>query len=661
MKMFLMPQLLRDDVAPEQRRQLLMTIGASAKEKFDRGYPGIKKWFTDYDALYLLSMCIVYFVSSPEGVDTEAYGQMDFPHHFLEILQAFALMEDRAVTARPLLDEAIRLKEELREIGEAMKLQSFFYIREGMTDEEMERQRLIGTMRAQTTAIRNWAYHHQMFRMTSELMGKIQPEFENRFGLDPQKLVVMLVGLTETMQRKFDAHTEKVLKFYRKTDVARMVASYHEAFPDTVRMDEKQFEELFESAGREVSRLRTLLVCHSDLRLADIFTVTLEELVQLYKDPGCENQLASLLDSWSYSFGDLKERNAEYFVLDNPCLRRPFIKISDGSYFTGVFGVLPHIMLPLIESIVVGDASIKTKYERVRAKYLEDQTEALFRNSFPNAKISRGNKWTDPKSGTMYENDLAVILDTFMIIVECKSGSIDPPTKRGAPDSLKELVDKLIVEPAQQAGRFIDFLRTNKDQYTFRPENSPTDTFTNAGVRYYIPCGVTFENMGMIGTNIKLPIGAGFVKRDWKTLASSISLADLECVFELLPLESEKIHYLARRREFERHVEYHADEIDLLGFYLDNGFNIGQAEYDGKMALMMPLKSKELDPYFVGTAEGRNIQKPTLQMTEWWKSLLTYLAQKRPDRWLETSYVLLNTIKEDQEKCQKEFEKWKIK
>jgi len=163
----------------------------------------------------------------------------------------------------------------------------------------------------------------------------------------------------------------------------------------------------------------------------------------------------------------------------------------------------------------------------------------------------------------------------------------------------------------------------------------------------------------MISSNLKKLIRAKVVNKTLEELAPSISITDLECVFELLPLEAEKIHYLARRREFEAHLEYEGDELDLLGFYLDNGFNIGDHEYSKELAINMGLKSKELDPYFVGSNEGLSIKRPELAMSKWWRDLISVISSKKKPGWIETCYVLLNTTKEDQEKFELEFKKLK--
>jgi len=112
-------------------------------------------------------------------------------------------------------------------------------------------------------------------------------------------------------------------------------------------------------------------------------------------------------------------------------------------------------------------------------------------------------------------------------------------------------------------------------------------------------------------------------------------------------LRSEKIHYLSRRRELEIHFDFHGDELDLLGFYLENGFNIGKAEYDKSSLFDLTLSSKALDPYVVGTARGRTIKKPTLRKTKYWNDILRQL-DAHATRWLPASYILLNLPKEDQ-------------
>ena len=159
----------------------------------------------------------------------------------------------------------------------------------------------------------------------------------------------------------------------------------------------------------------------------------------------------------------------------------------------------------------------------------------------------------------------------------------------------------------------------------------------------------------MIGSNLKKLIEAQVVEKALEELAPSMNFTDLEVVFELLESEAEHIHYLARRREFEAHMDYEGDELDLLGIYLDTGFNIGITEYARDSVFNIGLKSKELDPYVIGTAEGVTVERPRLKMTPWWRDLLEQVQARKPDGWMETCFVLLNSSEEDQEKFEKAF------
>ena len=134
-----------------------------------------------------------------------------------------------------------------------------------------------------------------------------------------------------------------------------------------------------------------------------------------------------------------------------------------------------------------------------------------------------------------------------------------------------------------------------------------------------------------------------------------MALTDLEIVFELLPGIHEKLHYLERRADFEANVDYAADEIDLLTFYLQTGFNIGEVEYDRQNSLHLYGMSKQLDNYFLRTATGRTVSKPRMNITRKWKEILTAMEQRQFRGWTEVGVCLLNVSFEDQQLFERRF------
>jgi len=112
-------------------------------------------------------------------------------------------------------------------------------------------------------------------------------------------------------------------------------------------------------------------------------------------------------------------------------------------------------------------------------------------------------------------------------------------------------------------------------------------------------------------------------------------------IFEILDCAAQRIHYLARRAEIQLTMKYWGDEIDLLAFYVESGFNVGDWETSGDFVNLC-MKSKELDPYYVGRADGVSVRKPRLRLTDWWRRVLERLEEVRMPCWTEIAYVLLS-------------------
>jgi hypothetical protein len=124
---------------------------------------------------------------------------------------------------------------------------------------------------------------------------------------------------------------------------------------------------------------------------------------------------------------------------------------------------------------------------------------------------------------------------------------------------------------------------------------------------------------------------------------------------DLLDSQAQRIHYLARRVEIAQTAHYLADELDLLAFYLETGFNIGDWEKTGY--LNIGLKSKELDPYYVGLSDGVAVRKPRLRMTDWWRGIVNRVEAARTDCWTEVAFALLSVAYGDQIKLDQQVRK----
>ena len=467
MEMFDFPDLVPPDMPVEERIAIVRSIGTNAKKDFEEKYPKLSKWFEEYDPLYILSYCSVYFCSHPEGIDPEATGEVKFHPFFLEILQAFSLINKRTFGVKPLLGDAEKLYEEMREIGDLMSIRLLDIPASLSSEEDINAYGLRTDMMSHTTAVRNWAYIHQIKRITNDLATQIDSDFKDIYGVSAVALMNIFFHLSNERDDLLNEHLLKVSDFYkhREDDYKIMIQAYNDAFPENITLEGDSVEEIWKLSGKNKENLFGMLFCHSDLKLSNIFSFAFKHVESILPKTEDKKSFRDMIDKLSYQFGNLKAQNKEHIILDNPVSHKPFIKVDKDSYFSAIWGSLPHYTLDILENLVWENDSLRSKYTNLKAKYLEDQTEILFRTYFPNAEIKRGSLWKDPETGREYENDLIVLIDSFAIVVEEKSGGISDPAKRGAPDRLFETLKRLMEEPSEQALRFVKFLENNKKAY----------------------------------------------------------------------------------------------------------------------------------------------------------------------------------------------------
>ena len=166
---------------------------------------------------------------------------------------------------------------------------------------------------------------------------------------------------------------------------------------------------------------------------------------------------------------------------------------------------------------------------------------------------------------------------------------------------------------------------------------------------------ITLEDLGVLSSRWPDLRQAGFINQEIE-MAPTISLTGLEIVFEVLESTSEKLHYLVRRAQFEVNGHYLGDELDLLAFYIDTGFNIGESEFNGRPLILWGM-SQLLDPYFTRQWSGENASKPRRRLTRWWTDILRRIDERQVPRWTELGYILLNVAYDDQLSFEKGFKR----
>ena len=390
MKLFQVPQLFQDPLSPEDQMSFLNALGEHSEQHFQEAYFRLKDWFEQYDALYLLSFCCLYFLSGPEGTDPEVKGSLDFYPFNLEVLQAFALTLERHTGRQPLGEQSQKLKQDMVDLDNDIKYRELLHWNSDSAY-DINQKAFLQSVRTQTTAVRNWAYPPHMRYVTRGLAESIRQNFTEHYNIDPVDLVNALFRLAHLTEERLNNHINWVRTFYHEGNHRTVAEAFRKPLAP---QDDFDPDSILEATGRNLDHFKALLVQWADFRLPDVFTFSIEDILQAYGAEVDPKDLQQIFDRLSIHFGELADSNREYFILDNPVWKKPFIKVDANHYFSSIIAFMPHYALGLMEGLVFDDPNLATQYRNRKARYLEEQLEKLFQESFPAGKTFRGSLGT---------------------------------------------------------------------------------------------------------------------------------------------------------------------------------------------------------------------------------------------------------------------------
>ena len=125
-------------------------------------------------------------------------------------------------------------------------------------------------------------------------------------------------------------------------------------------------------------------------------------------------------------------------------------------------------------------------------------------------------------------------------------------------------------------------------------------------------------------------------------------------MFQILETRAERIHYLQRRQAVQTTIDYVGDEMDLLGLYLANGFDVGSIE-GGEVHLAITGMSAPIDKFFQARATGIARARPRRKLTKWWRDICIQFERREFEGWTEASTILLDVGYDDQRKLERKF------
>lgn len=421
-------------------------------------------------------------------------------------------------------------------------------------------------MISHTQYVRNWGTFNQVKRISSELYGQYDNELSESYGFTISQTNKFFNYLISSVEK--DA-TEKLLAFRRiknSSTIEEMAYIYHE-FIKVEKSETDSFFKFLEKhniTDKEYIFMELIYPHYSDVILPSHYIFNYKEVANTLNIQ--VDVIVSILNTFSYQPKEDENINIEHIFLNNPVWTKPIIILDEESFFCPnpmlYFSFILKIFDELIDNI-----NTKKLSER-KAEYLEAKIEQIVKNRLPHAKIYKSFKWDK------YENDLVVFIDTYILIIEAKSGKITDSALRGSPDRLKKKVKELLISPSVQSQRLKDKIEyliknpTKKD-----PLRDKIPMVLNEYCKV-LRVSVTFEYFAFLQSGIMLLDETGWIPNNFVP-CPTMNIAAFETVFDIFDNSIELINYLEMREELELNVKYQGDELDLIAYYLDTHLVLG--------------------------------------------------------------------------------------
>ncbi|RJR35118.1 MAG: hypothetical protein C4576_25515 [Desulfobacteraceae bacterium] len=638
-------------VPPDKLAEGLKEAGQNFAKEFEKLFDNLQKQVNSFQPLHLLSVLSVYglFAGMTEkGKTKEKDSSLLQPH--VEIVQALALRNPLDLLAKdPARPEQMQeIWDLLEPLSQAFDFKRLVQVKESNNEEQRSLLYLQERLRAHTQMVRNWGYYKRVIRICRKLFSPLDSLYERQIGIGATSIIGIFEHLVDNSERCVNQHYQRLKSVRRCKSIEEAVRGYYKVFPALDGTPEELIA-FFQKNNFSAESVFSVILSHSELRLQDFFTFSAEEMS---KEKGLSlNGLSRALSSLSFAFGDLNSSNLEHLFLGNPVWLKPLIRIDEDTYFCSIPQMFFSFAFPILSGLIEGNGRALDEYYRRRSSFLEAEAFNIIHNGFRSREYVRKFKWHEGKAE--YETDLLYKVDSYLIIVEAKSGAISLPALRGAPERMRRHIKELFIDPASQSRRFEEKLLRIKSEGKDSDPILSDLPFDIAKIHKILRLSITLDDFATIQSNVRSLSSTGWLPDDFVP-APTILISDLEIIFEILDSTPEKLHYLIRRSEHERDLEYLGDELDLLGLYLETGFNLGGIEYSGNKMVLVKM-SKPIDEYYIALDQGIRRKKPKLKSTKWWKDIFSHLERRDVQRWSEISVMLLNIPFDDQVQAKIKF------
>ncbi len=612
----------------------VLSKARECEDKFPELVESLVGHFRDFGPPQIIAILANYGLQrmvTDAGVSEQSI--IGIQQHHVELLQALMLTLSLDEWGRnPVTPDIIQhVINEIIELADAFQIMRLSTLEQERDEQQHAILTLQERLRANTQCVRNWGYRTQMFDVSTELYSPLDSGLHGYYGFSATDLIEVVAAILSIVEERASNRWVKIKRVFRSRNVRKLVESYFAEFIG-VESDPEEFL-LALPKDVDLDKVRFSLLSFADTELVRLFLFDFDSIAQA---SGRSSEVVRrVLENISMRPGDLAEDRVDEFFLDNPIWTKPGIIFNTKCLFT-----MPQVTLSHMHSLMrrlAEQAGLNDKLHKQRAGFLENKIRETIQRIFPTEDFTLNAKWN--YRGTRYETDLVGQVDRVALIVEAKSGALTVQGLRGAPGRVKRHVHDLVVEPAEQSARLEQLIRQAKSG-----ETAAVDTISSLGlepdkVDTVIRISVTLDDFSMMAIAERELKAAGWVPPALR-LAPTLNITDLVCVAEILSEPVYFLHYFAERERNQKKIELIGDEMDLLGLYLETGFNYDESKLESSPLITTGL-SQRVDHFFNSADAGVEVKKPRPKIHRTLEKIVLQIQSRHREGWTSKALDLL--------------------
>ena len=502
--------------------------------------------------------------------------------------------------------------------------------------------------------VRNPGYGHHLHNILKRLFGhpSISEWLKTNLGFTVEEALKLNQAAAALGEDRLIKRHQIAKREEQSLETA--VQQLRQGKPISGRFPEEDVSQLAKLNDEEMQQsLRNRAVWRTLHELGDTMSFTAEELAEAANVDIAVTQ--TYLNARSLEFGSVDSQ----FAMPTPTLplaQRPFVH-HDGHYLVtapswlnwGLKDYIEDQLNPHKPGAVNRDQRLWNRYSDLRGEFLEKASLELLGNALPHAKVYRNLKY---KEG---ELDGLILLDRALFLVEAKAGSLTDAAQRGAPESIRTGLKKLLGKAHCQGLRARTYITETEDP-TFNLGTGEVVHIDPSQVDHIFVVAVTLDPLAVFPPMLHKVAKLGIFAPG--ELPWAVPIYDLQVICERLEFPCQFVHFLQRRSRLNELGRMEAtDELDWFGHYLTEGLYF--EEYSPDLQIGLLPYTEGFDDYYL-YEQGRRrtpAAKPRQPMPKYMRQLLRELEEQHPPGYLTGALILLDMSGESREEFARVVEK----